>query len=97
MVFTTHEVKNKKAAGTLAPSPFQFWWWEMMHWSLIKVIFHYNNYVHHSSSSLGSRCVLWLGEGISMPSPNYPVLCCPLSYHKKVGKFIPRQYVLGKP
>ena len=34
-----------------------------------------------SSSSLVSiRCVPWLGEGISMPSPNYPVLCCPLSY-----------------
>ena len=26
-----------------------------------------------SSSSLGSRCVPWLGEGLSMPSPNYPV------------------------
>ena len=33
---------------------------------------------HHSS--LGSRCVPWLGEGLSMPSPNYPVLCCPLPY-----------------
>ena len=33
-----------------------------------------------SSSSLGSRCVLWLGEGLSMPSPNYPVLCYPLPY-----------------
>ena len=33
-----------------------------------------------SSSSLGSRCVLWLGEGLSMSSPNYPVLCCPLPY-----------------
>ena len=32
------------------------------------------------SSSLGSRCVPWLGEDISMPSPNYPVLCCPLPY-----------------
>ena len=31
-----------------------------------------------SSSSLGSRCVPWLGEGLSMPSPNDPVLCCPL-------------------
>ena len=31
-----------------------------------------------SSSSLGSCCVLWLGEGLSMPSPNYPVLCFPL-------------------
>ena len=29
---------------------------------------------------LGSRCVPWLGEGLSMPSPNYPVLCCPLPY-----------------
>ena len=29
-------------------------------------------------SSLGSRCIPWLGEGLSMPSPNYPVLCCPL-------------------
>ena len=31
-----------------------------------------------SSSSLGSHCVPWLGEGLSMPSPNYPVRCCPL-------------------
>ena len=31
-----------------------------------------------SSSSLGSRCVPWLGEGLSMSSPNYPVLCYPL-------------------
>ena len=30
------------------------------------------------SSSFGSRCVPWLGEGLSMPSPNYPVLCFPL-------------------
>ena len=33
-----------------------------------------------SSSSLGSRCVPWLGEGLSMLSPNYPVLCFPLPY-----------------
>ena len=33
-----------------------------------------------SSSSLGSRCVPWLGEGLSMPSPNYPILCFPLPY-----------------
>ena len=33
-----------------------------------------------SSSSLGSHCVPWLGEGLSMSSPNYPVLCCPLPY-----------------
>ena len=33
-----------------------------------------------SSSSLGSLCVPWLGEGLSMPSPNYPVLWCPLPY-----------------
>ena len=33
-----------------------------------------------SSSSLGSRCVPWLGEGLRMPSPNYPVLCFPLPY-----------------
>ena len=33
-----------------------------------------------SSSSLGSRCVQWLGEGLSMPSPNCPVLCCPQPY-----------------
>ena len=32
------------------------------------------------SSSLGSRCVPWLGEGFSMSSPYYPVLCCPLPY-----------------
>ena len=31
-------------------------------------------------SSLGSRCVPCLGEGFSMPSPNHPVLCCPLPY-----------------
>ena len=31
-------------------------------------------------SSLGSGCVPWLGEGLSMSSPNYPVLCCPLPY-----------------
>ena len=34
--------------------------------------------IHHSS--LGSRCVPWLGEGLSMSSPNYPGLCCPLPY-----------------
>ena len=34
----------------------------------------------NSSSSLGSRCVPWLGEGLSMSSPNDPVLCCPLPY-----------------
>ena len=33
-----------------------------------------------SSSSLGSRCVPWLGEGLSMPSQNCPVSCCPLPY-----------------
>ena len=33
-----------------------------------------------SSSSLGSRCVPWLGEDLSMSSPNYPLLCCPLPY-----------------
>ena len=33
-----------------------------------------------SSSSLDSRCVPWLGEGLSMSSPNDPVLCCPLPY-----------------
>ena len=37
-------------------------------------------YSDSSSSSLGSRCVPWLGEGLSMPSPNYPVLCFPLPY-----------------
>ena len=31
-------------------------------------------------SSLGSRCVPWLGEGLSMSSPNDPVLCSPLPY-----------------
>ena len=41
-----------------------------------------NAYLHIyiSSSSLRSRCVPWLGEGLSMPYPNYPVLCCPLPY-----------------
>ena len=29
---------------------------------------------HHHHSSLGSRFVPWLGEGISMPSPNYSVI-----------------------
>ena len=38
--------------------------------------YHYQS----SSSSLGSRCVPWLGEGLSMLSPNYPVLCFPLPY-----------------
>ena len=33
-----------------------------------------------SSSSLGSRSVPWLGEGLSVLSPNQPVLCCPLPY-----------------
>ena len=33
-----------------------------------------------SSSSLGSRCVPWLGEGLSLPSPNYHVLYCLLPY-----------------
>ena len=33
-----------------------------------------------SSSSLSSRSVPWLGEGLSMLSPNYPDLCCPLPY-----------------
>ena len=30
-----------------------------------------------SSSSLVSRSIPWMGEGLSMPSPNYPVLCFP--------------------
>ena len=39
------------------------------------------------SSSLGSRCVPWLGEGLSMSSPNDPVLCCPLPYRmQRVSK-----------
>ena len=33
-----------------------------------------------TSSSLGSRCVPGLGEGLNMPSPNYHVLCFPLPY-----------------
>ena len=37
-------------------------------------------YSSSSSSSLGSRCVPWMGEDLSMSSPNYPVLCCPLPY-----------------
>ena len=37
-------------------------------------------YWSSSFSSLGSRCVPWLGEGLSMSSPNDPVLCCPLPY-----------------
>ena len=32
------------------------------------------------SSSLGSRCVPWLGESFSMTSPDYPVLCRLLPY-----------------
>ena len=35
---------------------------------------------NHHHSSLGSFCVPWLGEGLSMSSPNDPVLCCPLPY-----------------
>ena len=38
-------------------------------------------HVRTSSSSLGSLCVPWLGEGLSMLSPNDPVLCCPLPCH----------------
>ena len=34
----------------------------------------------HHHSSLGSRCVPWLGKGLSMLSPNYPVLYFPLLY-----------------
>ena len=43
---------------------------------------HFENYsnAESSSSSLGSRRVPWLGEGLSMSSPNDPVLCCPLPY-----------------
>ena len=44
------------------------------HWSIYIYIYIY------ISSSLGSRCVPWLGEGLSMSSPNDPVLCCPLPY-----------------
>ena len=36
--------------------------------------------IYHHHSSLGSRCVPWLGEGLSRSSPNDPVLCCPLPY-----------------
>ena len=32
------------------------------------------------SSSLGNRCFPWLGEGLSMSSPNDPVLYSPLPY-----------------
>ena len=32
----------------------------------------------HFSTSLGSRIVPRLGDGLSIPSPNHPVLCCPL-------------------
>ena len=35
--------------------------------------------IHHHSS-LGSRCVPWLGEGLGMPSQNCPVLCWHLPY-----------------
>ena len=38
----------------------------------------YSQTHHHLTSSLGSRSVPWLGEGLSMPSPSQPVLCCPL-------------------
>ena len=34
--------------------------------------------VFSSSSSLGSRSVPSLGEGLSMPPPSWPVLCSPL-------------------
>ena len=33
-----------------------------------------------SPSTLVSRCVPWLGEGLSMLSPSYPISCCPLPY-----------------
>ena len=39
-----------------------------------------SQFINTLSSSLGSRCVPWLGKGLSMSSPNDPVLCCPLSY-----------------
>ena len=41
---------------------------------------HVQTSIQSSSSSLGSHCVPWLGEGLSMSSPDDPVLCCPLPY-----------------
>ena len=37
-------------------------------------------HLHHHSSSLGSRCITWLGEGLNMPSPYYRSVCSPLPY-----------------
>ena len=45
-------------------------------------------FLHHYTSSLGSRCVPRLGEGLSVPLPNYPVLCCPLPDHVALTVFI---------
>ena len=58
------------ASRTFRNSP-----WHLGQGNLLTILFH-----HHHHSSLGSRCVLWLGEGLSMSSPNDPVLCCPLPY-----------------
>ena len=44
-------------------------------YTAVAQIYHLANIM---SSSLGSRSVPWLGEGLSMPSPSYPVLCFPL-------------------
>ena len=43
-----------------------------------------------SSSSLGSRCVPWLGEGLSMLSPSYPVLCFPLNISLNIRNLFSR-------
>ena len=43
-----------------------------------------------SSSSLGSHCVPWLGEGLSIPSPNYPVLWFPLPCGVTLGQYLSR-------
>ena len=50
------------------------------HFCLVPRVSAHDRYYCSTSSSLGSRCVLWLGKGLSMSSPNYPVLCCPLPY-----------------
>ena len=47
----------------------------MCYWSCVHM-----SVCQSPSSSLGSRCVPWLGDGLSMSYPNDPVLCCPLPY-----------------
>ena len=56
------------------------WYWGILESSRVCLLFLNGKLASSSSSSLGSRCVPWLGKGLSMPSPSYSVLCCPLPY-----------------